>query len=380
MHRGGRRVRSRAFCRVTSLAVALSLSASGVVGLTSQVASAAPNPCSAESAICTDVEHLAATAEAIVGDAKIDCQGEPTGVQGCVAYVQAQIQAVQNDVQRELGCSPSECVARAEAAGLSAIASLLQLANAAAAEVASLAAQCLDGSTSVCNTAEGTANGLIAQMLALVRSCADQTNQTCATAVDDAKAAANAVLGFTDRCVAGNDTTCNGIENEVISLGFAVEDFVLACAASADSTCQQALATADSVAASAVELGDACIDGGDATCEIVTQFLPTPGYISTLNFAMDDGASAPAPLRTAQQVDVLLGSSSPDYAIVTGAANAGLPASPPPPDNSHPRPVIRCSHGGYAFSDSNGTETIRYNCPYSNVNWGWRMSAGTAQG
>lgn len=46
---------------------------------------------------------------------------------------------------------------------------------------------------------------------------------------------------------------------------------------------------------------------------------------------------------------------------------------PPPGDSGYAD--IYCSRGDYAFFDGNGTEHIRYNCPYKVVNWGFQISA-----
>ncbi len=37
-------------------------------------------------------------------------------------------------------------------------------------------------------------------------------------------------------------------------------------------------------------------------------------------------------------------------------------------------PIVSCRVGNYTFTDRNGTENIRYNCPYHNVNWGFKIA------
>lgn len=39
---------------------------------------------------------------------------------------------------------------------------------------------------------------------------------------------------------------------------------------------------------------------------------------------------------------------------------------------------ISCAIGSYRFSDSNGAFTVRNNCPYNNVNWGYKLSSSLA--
>lgn len=83
-------------------------------------------------------------------------------------------------------------------------------------------------------------------------------------------------------------------------------------------------------------------------------------YLSTMSVALDDGALY----------------SEADLAALLPAPAVPVVAPPPPSSDGANATKIHCSHGTYSFSDKDGTETIRYNCPYNNINWGWQMSQG----
>lgn len=105
-------------------------------------------------------------------------------------------------------------------------------------------------------------------------------------------------------------------------------------------------------------------------------------YVSMIEVTMDDGADPPSALLTAiEEQDALAAATYPALVDYMNAQNRvddsldpalGAVNQPPLPD--HDPPTLKCSHGTYSFSDSDGTETIRYNCPFSNVNWGFTLS------